>query len=213
LAAETPKKKHTRRRTSSKGDVRTIREQDMLMCHAYLENGLNKSEALRTVMPQSKTWKQNSVYTRAAAIFARPEVKEYLNSLRNQTRQKAEEKLAINTERVLRELARIAFSDIRKIFDSDSNLMKVADVDDDTAASISSIEVITKPSKDSKNDAVETVVKIKCYDKIRALDGIGKYLGLYLTKTPPAEQGDGECKLLGASVPEWMRGMIPRLTE
>ncbi len=86
------------------------------------------------------------------------------------------EKLGLTTEKTLREIARLAYSDIRKMYNEDGSLKKVTDLDDDTAASISSVEVDTI---EAGGVAIGTTKKIKTYDKRGALDMAMKFHGLY----------------------------------
>lgn len=91
------------------------------------------------------------------------------------------ESLQITQERVLKEYARIAFSDIRKTLTPGGNLLNPNDWDDDTAAAIGSIEVVTKAlhNGDDAGTEVEHTHKIRTWDKKAALDSIAKYLGMF----------------------------------
>lgn len=86
-------------------------------------------------------------------------------------------------ERVIGELARIAFSDIRGIFTADGRLKSPADLDDVTASSIASIEVVTRQAPGEGGSAVEYVHKIKTVDKNAALANLGRYFALFTDKT------------------------------
>lgn len=93
--------------------------------------------------------------------------------------QDAMEKRARRTEitqdRVLLELARIGFCDPRKLFDDDGNPLSVSAIDDDTAATISLLDV------DVTTDEYGTVTRSKRYrfnDKIKALELLAKHLGM-----------------------------------
>lgn len=93
------------------------------------------------------------------------------------------ERAGITTERVLAELARIGFSDVRKLFDDDGRLRHVTMLDDDSAACISAIEVETKRVRRDGEDKdaleAEGTLKIKLWDKKGALVDIGKHLGMF----------------------------------
>lgn len=58
--------------------------------------------------------------------------------------------------------------------------------DDDTAAAISSLEVVTNTSEHGKdedgNKIIEHVHKIKVWDKNSALEKLGKHLGMFPNK-------------------------------
>lgn len=88
----------------------------------------------------------------------------------------------ITADRVLRELGKIGFSDIRKMFTPLGNLLPVSDLDDDTAACLSSIEVTTRRVRGGDDDEVEDVSKVRLWDKRAALVDIGKHLGMFTEK-------------------------------
>lgn len=92
------------------------------------------------------------------------------------------DKAGITTERVLAELAKIGFSDIRKMFTPGGNLLPIAELDDDAAACLSSVEVVTRRAPGGEEAEVEHVAKIKLWDKKGALVDIGKHLGMFTEK-------------------------------
>ncbi|API59531.1 hypothetical protein BSL82_09580 [Tardibacter chloracetimidivorans] len=89
------------------------------------------------------------------------------------------ERVEITKARVLEELGKIGFSDIRKIFTPGGNLLPPQDMDDDAAACVSAIEVVTRKVPGGDSDEVEHVAKIKLWDKRAALVDIGKHLGMF----------------------------------
>lgn len=88
----------------------------------------------------------------------------------------------ITADRVLRELGKIGFSDIRKLFTPGGNLLPVSDLDDDAAACLSSIEITTRKVRGGDDDEVEDVSKVRLWDKRAALVDIGKHLGMFTDK-------------------------------
>ena len=92
-----------------------------------------------------------------------------------------EQRTEVTQDRVLRELARLGFSDIRKLFTAGGQLRSVHDLDDDIAAAVQSVEVVTKmlPSADGEEPDIEYVHKIKLWDKNSALEKIAKHLGMF----------------------------------
>jgi phage terminase small subunit len=85
----------------------------------------------------------------------------------------------ITQARVLAELGKIGFSDIRKMFNENGGLIPIHELDDDAAACLSSIEVVTKKVPGGEASEVEHVAKIKVWDKRAALVDIGKHLGMF----------------------------------
>lgn len=106
----------------------------------------------------------------------------------------------VTPETVKREIARVAFGDIRGLFNSDGTLKDISDIDDDTAAGISAVEVEVKRTRESDGqgsapqERTETrVLKIKRYDKLAALNIFARY-----TKLIGDDAQDGVNALAGA---------------
>ena len=103
----------------------------------------------------------------------------------------------VTPETVKREIARVAFGDIRGLFNSDGTLKDISDIDDDTAAGISAVEVEVKKTRatdDQEAERTETrVLKIKRYDKLAALNIFARY-----TKLIGDDAQDGVNALAGA---------------
>lgn len=91
---------------------------------------------------------------------------------------KIESKLEVSAERVLQEIARLAFADPRKMFDDNGNLIPIHQLDADTAATIGGFEVVSKSISGGEQE-VEHVHKFKVWDKNVALDKLAKNLGLF----------------------------------
>lgn len=93
-------------------------------------------------------------------------------------------KLDVTGERIIEELAKIGFSDIRKIFSADGQLKDVCDIDDETASAIAGIEYEKLFQHFGKGQAehIGNVAKIKLADKLRALELLGKYRKLFTEK-------------------------------
>jgi len=80
----------------------------------------------------------------------------------------------ITQDRVLQELASIGFSDIRRIF-SGNQLLSPDEWPDDVASAISAAEFNTR---NLGKGEIEHVVKLKLWDKGRALEAIARHLGM-----------------------------------
>ena len=78
------------------------------------------------------------------------------------------EKMDISAERVLLEIARVAFVDPRKLFNDDKTLKDISELDDDTVAAISGFKMEGTVPKD-----------IKMWDKNQALEKLAKFLDMY----------------------------------
>lgn len=95
------------------------------------------------------------------------------------------ERTEITQDRVLQEFAKIGFADIRRIFTPGGGLLSPADMDDDTSATIASVEVVTRATGEKDEDGrtiIEHVHKIKSWDKVSALTQLGRHLGMFTDK-------------------------------
>ena len=86
---------------------------------------------------------------------------------------KVTKKLEITLERVLLERARIGFFDCRTLFNSDGTPKAINELDDDTAAVISGVDVVTS------DDGSSRILKYKITEKSKSLEALEKNLGAY----------------------------------
>jgi len=89
----------------------------------------------------------------------------------------------ITADRVLQEIARLAFVDMRKFYREDGSLKVVKDLDDDTAAAIASLETVELFDGSGENRVqVGHIKKLKVWDKSKNLELLGKHLKLFIDK-------------------------------
>jgi len=134
---------------------------------AYLSNGGNLTEAARTVG-----------YSEGGASKAGHRMSKdvrFLSILRERAGD-ISKKFELTTEKTLREIARLSYSDPRKFYNSDGSLKPIHELDDDTAACIASIEV---DEIMMEHTVIGHTKKIKQWDKNSALEKAMKFHGLY----------------------------------
>lgn len=88
----------------------------------------------------------------------------------------------IAADRTLLEVSRLAFSDIRKVFTANGRLRPIETIDDDTAAAIHSVKVVTRQGSDvdeEGNRVIEYVHEIRLADKNAAVDKAMRHVGGY----------------------------------
>ena len=90
-------------------------------------------------------------------------------------------KLDISAERVLEELGRIAFADVRELFDDNGNLIPIPELSRKVAATLAGVDIVAKEGDpDAKGvRRTEYSYKIKTWDKIAALEKLAKHLGMF----------------------------------
>jgi phage terminase small subunit len=89
---------------------------------------------------------------------------------------KRSERTEITSDMVLKELAKIGFSNIAEFTDNSNGIVNINSLEQIKTACISSIECVTRLVGD---DAEITVTKLKLHDKISALEKIGRHLGMF----------------------------------
>lgn len=151
----------------------TIKQENF--CNYYLESG-NASEAYRRAYNCGRM-KEKQIWEESSKLLSTPKVSQRVRELKEELKSISD----ITKERLIRELANMAFSSIadmqntwieRKEFDSLSPAQK---------SSIKSISTkIAKKNVGTKDDPefvdVE-FVKIELYDKIKAIEVLNKMLG------------------------------------
>lgn len=98
----------------------------------------------------------------------------------------------VTAERTKQEISRVAYADVRKLFDEEGRLKPIADIDDDTAAAITSITVQRKNIGTMKEPEFVDVMKIKFASKMDALGLLAKHFKLV------NDEGDGVNALANA---------------
>lgn len=84
---------------------------------------------------------------------------------------------------VLKELVRIATSDIGEAFDGDGNLRKLKDIPPNVRRAISGVEVDELfEGRGEERASIGLVRKVKLWDKVKALELLGKNLKLFVDK-------------------------------
>ncbi len=77
----------------------------------------------------------------------------------------------INAERVIRELATIAFADLGQLYDADGQLLPVNQLPEEARRALAGIKIL-------KGDG-SGILEYKLWNKVDALEKLGKHLGLF----------------------------------
>lgn len=116
-----------------------------------------------------------SANTFGTALIKQQRIIDHLKELMDERSKRVE----IKQDRVIIEIARLAFNDPRKAFDADGNLLPIQAWPDEVAAAIASIKVL-----ETKNDegTVSQTKEIKFWDKSKNLDLAARHLGMLKDK-------------------------------
>lgn len=145
-----------------------------VFCREYIKSLDGTSAAIAAGYSQKSACSQGSRLLRNVKI----------SSKIADLQKKQTDKLDITAERVLGELAKMAFLDPRKFFREDGSLKPVGELDDQTAASLAGIEHEKLFEHFGKGQAKEvgTTTKIKIADKGINLERLGRHLKLFTDK-------------------------------
>jgi phage terminase small subunit len=99
------------------------------------------------------------------------------------------ERTEITADRVLKELARIAFFDIRKLYAEDGTMKLPTELDDDTAAALVGIDIQESVSG-QEGGPIITTRKAKVIDRTAALTLAMRHLGMLTDKLEVADVTD-----------------------
>lgn len=87
----------------------------------------------------------------------------------------------VDPDRVLREAARLAYSDIRELYDEQGKLKPMRQWPDHLAAAVASVEMVRR-NVDSGDGQTDDVIKLKLWDKPKNLELLFRHLGLLKDK-------------------------------
>ena len=94
--------------------------------------------------------------------------------------------LGITAAAVLREIARLGFSDVRALYDETGALKAPHTLPDDLAAAVSAVEVVSYVSEETGEPLLKRTHKIRLWNKAENLKLLAQYLKL-LTETVTVE--------------------------
>ena len=90
-------------------------------------------------------------------------------------------KAMIDPKRILEELATVAGVNVADLYDKQGNLLPVHKLPRHVTAAISSIEVVKK-NLEAGDGKVDTIHKVRLWDKLKALEALAKHFGLLVEK-------------------------------
>lgn len=159
-----------------------LTERQRVFCEEYLVDLNGQAAAVRAGYSK-KTARQM-----ASQNLEHPAVIEYLNKLKTERSQRTQ----VTADRVITELARLGFSDVRKAFDESGALLPMAQWPEDLAASVASIETDVLFEGYGENRVqVGVTRKLKLWDKPRSLELLGKHLKLWVERVEASGPNGG----------------------
>lgn len=127
-------------------------------------SGLNQSEAYRQAYPRSQKWKPENVHQKASALAANVKVQARVRQIQSAAADRAE----LDATEIIREIRRLALSDIAGIVGPDGKLLLPHQLDAATRAAVASFKIDEYGR-----------IEYKFWDKKGALDMAAKIKGMY----------------------------------
>jgi phage terminase small subunit len=145
-------------------------------CNEYLID-LNATRAYKVAYPKCK--EDETANAASSRMLRNVKVQEYISEKQKEIEKRTE----VTQDMVIKELAKIAFLDIRKLYTENGQLKNVADIDSDTAGAISSLETLEEyEGYGDDREKIGDTQKVKLLDKTKALELLGKHLGMFKEK-------------------------------
>jgi len=149
---------------------------------------LNGTRAYRVAFP-------GAAYGSARALASKLVAKVNVAAEIRAARAAQQRRTQITADKALRELARVAFSDLIDLFDGEGRLRSAREMPLDARRAAASVKVsrervarrVTRRGKTTTTTTVrECVIEVKFWDKVAALERLFRHLGLE-TPIPPLE--------------------------
>lgn len=145
-------------------------------CDEYLVD-FNATRAYKAVYKNCKT--DGSARACASELLTKPNIKEYIEK----GKKAKAERCIVTQDMVLEELKKIGFANMKQVFNENGGLKNIQDMDSDVAAAICSIESFEEfNGYGADREYIGDTKKIKMLDKTKALELIGKHLGMFKDK-------------------------------
>jgi len=144
-------------------------------CLEYLKDG-NASRAYRTAYNVTTT-KDTTINVQALKILKNPKVATRINELG----EKHAKKNDVTAERIIKELAGIAFFDVQNLYNDNGTLKQITELSSEVTRAIHSTKQRLEKQGPDREDWAE-IKEIRTHDKLKALELLGKTLAMFTDK-------------------------------
>lgn len=161
----------------------SLSNQQKLFCQEYLKLGMNGTQAYLNVYKSCK--KEETAMASASRLLRNVKVQEYIKELQ----EKVEEKAVVTIEDIVNELSIIAFGDRTEIAKYTETIKKDPVKGTETKYCDIAITPTDKLSVNAKKlisgyKQNTAGINVETYDKMKALELLGKYLGMFKDDSP-----------------------------
>ncbi len=173
-------------------DMEKLNEKQKRFCEEYLVD-LNATKAYIRA-----GYSEKGAAVSACKLLINTNVSEYIRILR----EKQQESTGVTAQMVIQELIKVGFSNVQDFIGEKNTILDLSKIGRDKAAAIKSVKkIVTEVGE----EVVKTTVSYEAYDKIAALEKLGKHLGIFEAdnsqKTPSS--------LIGFYLPQNKRDETP----
>ena len=154
-------------------------------CDEYLVD-LNATRAYKVAYSRCK--KDETANVNGSKLLRNTKVQEYILEKQKEIEKRTE----VTQDMVIQELAKIAFFNIKDIYNKDGSLKQIKDIDNNTAKAIASVKTLQKAGSMKININMqgqdeeiplehieEQTIEFKTNDKVKALELLGRHLGIF----------------------------------
>jgi len=165
-----------------------LTEKQKRFCEEYLIDFNGTQAAIRSGYSK-KTAKEIS-----SENLTKPNIQGYIKELIS----KQQERTEITADKVLKELALIAFFDVSSLYSEDGTLKSITELPEEVTKAIHSVKNRIEKQGQDKEDWAE-IKEIRSHDKLKALELIGKYFAMFTDKV----RHDGEVTIITKSLDDF----------
>ena len=171
---------------------KVLTDKQKLFCREYIVD-FNGTRAYKAA--KFKVSSDNSAAVLAGKLLRNIHIQECIKKLAQQH----QENVGLNAEWVLQELMKVAGVDIKDVYDDAGNLKPIHEIEDSARRAIASIETEELYEGFGKDRVqIGHTKKIRYWDKLKALDLLGKHLKLFSDRVE-IEAGKSLEDLIGGS--------------
>jgi phage terminase small subunit len=176
---------------TSKDKVRPLTPKQQRFCEQYLVDFNGTQAAIRA------GYSSKGAFVRGSELLSNRKVSDYLADLIKEQSKRT----GITADVVLKELHRIATTDVSDAFDDNGNLRPIKDIPLETRRAIASVEIFEEyEGRGKERESIGQTKKVRFWDKVKALEHLCRHLGIFEKNNAQMGQSLSEITMLAAKI-------------
>jgi len=147
-----------------------LSDKQQFLIEQYFNCKCNKTEAYIAAGYKAKNY--NVAQVSAHTLFQKPKIQAAIEKRKKELL----EEIKADQLKTVQQVQNCVFADVRKLFDENGQMFAIPDIDDATAAAISTIKIVKRKNPDTYE--MEDVVEVKLVDKKGSTEQLLKIQGL-----------------------------------